>query len=213
MTDKPQYRDLLKDACGRGYKGGKSRLELEAFLAGAAIAAPLPKVDVVDDPDVTYEIIADADQKPPAQEPHPSDPRDEQRPTDREVTGRAARVPLGGSRLKLKYAQRPGFWRYWFNDQGSRIQDAQGAGYEFVEETVDGRRVKVSRRVGTHEDGSSMTAHLMEIRQEFHDEDQAAKRADVDEIDNAIKGGEPRGGTSESDRYYTPTEGTSVRAE
>ena len=210
MTDKTQYRDLLKEARGRGYKGGKTRPELEAFLAGAALASspadkPLPVVIV----DATFEPSEDK----PAPEPNPSDPRAEQRPNTREATGRRARVPLGTARQKLLYASRPGYHRHWFNDTGNRIHAAENAGYEFVEEMNDGRRVKVSRRVGTHEGGQSMTAYLMEIRQEFYDEDQAAKLVVVDEIDAAIRGGEPRGDGADPGAFYAPDAKTSMQAD
>lgn len=139
-------------------------------------------------------------------DPNPA-PREDVRPIAREETGRSARVPLGGARFKLSFPQRPGFARYWFNDRGGRIQDAIRAGYAHVEEEIDERLVKVSRRVGTQEDGSPMAGYLMEIRQEFYDEDKAAKLAVLDEIDAAIQGGAPRGNTAEPDRYYSPTEG------
>lgn len=101
----------------------------------------------------------------------------------REETGRRSRVPLGTLRPKLDYPSRPGYVRRFFNDVGNRIHDAGQAGYEFVEEDVDGRSQRVSRRVGTNEDGTAMIAHLMEIREEFYNEDQAVKAARLDEMD------------------------------
>ena len=134
-----------------------------------------------------------------------------ERPTTREETGRRARVPLGSMKTKLDYPSRPGYVRRWFNDQGNRLYDAGRAGYEFVEETNEGRTIKVSRRVGTHDDGQPLMAYLMEIRQEFYDEDQAIKQKVVDDIDAAIRSGEPREtGAAEPGKFYTPAEGTSM---
>ena len=54
-------------------------------------------------------------------------------------------------------------------------------------------------------------AYLMEIRQEFYDEDQAIKQKVVDDIDAAIRSGEPREtGAAEPGKFYTPAEGTSM---
>ncbi len=142
------------------------------------------------------------------------DPRAD-RPTDREGTGRQARIPLGTSTLKMAYADRPGYHRHWMNDRSNRIHDAERAGYTFVEALNDGRKEKVSRRVGSHEDGSPMPAYLMEIRQEFYDEDQAAKQKQVDAIDYAILHGGAPADAEAQDRsaFYTPAEGSSIRVE
>ena len=91
------------------------------------------------------------------------------------------------------------------NDVGGRIHDAGRAGYEFVEEDDDGRSVKVSRRVGTNEDGSAMIAYLMEIRQEFYDEDQAVKQSRLDEIDAQItrKDVPMKSDAEDADKFYS----------
>lgn len=125
---------------------------------------------------------------------------------------RARRVPLGVPSLKMAAEQRAGYHRHWMNDHKNRIHAAEQAGYQFVSEIVDGRDMRVSRRVGTHEDGSPLLAYLMEIRREFYDEDQAAKQAQVDEIDAAImRRNEPNDAEGDRAGFYTPTEGTSMR--
>lgn len=145
-------------------------------------------------------------------EPHPTDtdahdPR-EDRPTTREETGRAARIPLGTARTKLALPNHPGFHRHWFNDQGGRIHDALAAGYTHVEERLDGRGIKVKRRVGVNEDGTPLMAYAMEIRQEFHDEDQAAKQAGINQTEAAITNP-----TAPEERAYRPNEGASIEVE
>lgn len=150
---------------------------------------------------------SDATERAPVHDPGGRD----ERPATREETGRRARVPLGTMRTKLDFPKRPGYHRHLFNGASQRIHDAQLAGYEFVEETIEGRRVKVSVRTGTNEDGSARVDYLMEIRQEFYDHDQAIKQLVVDEIDAAILSGEPRetaGG--EPGKFYTPAEGTAI---
>jgi len=95
------------------------------------------------------------------------------------------RVPLG-TRQRLSYPKRPGYYRYVFNDVDDRIQRALDAGYEFVTEdnlTGGDPRVgdasqmgkKVSKQVG----GGAM-GYLMEIPNEYHEEDLKAKREHLD---------------------------------
>jgi hypothetical protein len=153
------------------------------------------------------EIATDTQRKPSAQEPHPLDTRGE-RPTSRNETGRLARIPLGTPNAKLSAPKRAGYVRRWINDMNGRIQAAERAGYAKVEE----KGVECVRRVGTLEGGHPLNAHLMEIRQEFYDEDQRAKQARVDEVDAVIKGGKPQGVAPEDQsRFYTPSEGVSLK--
>ena len=145
--------------------------------------------------------------------PEPVNPRDA-RATGREETGRRRRIPLGTASLKMAYADRPGYHRHWMNDRSNRIHAAEQAGYTFVEAFNDGRKEKVSRRVGSHEDGSPMSAYLMEIRQEFYDEDQKAKQVRIDEIDDAImRPDQPNDAEPDRAGFYTPSEGTSMSVE
>ncbi len=125
---------------------------------------------------------------------------------------RRKRIPLGVPSLKLGFEQREGYYRYLFNDAKNRLHDAELAGYTYVNDTTEGRDQRVSRRVGVHEDGSPMFGFLMEIRQEFHDEDEAGKMAVVDEIDAAItRPDQPNDNDGDRSGFYTPNEGTSIR--
>lgn len=136
------------------------------------------------------------------------------RAESREQTGRRKRVPLGTPQQKLAYPQRPGYARRWFNDVGNRIHDAGQAGYEHVEKDEDGREVRVSTRVGTQEGGAPMIAYLMEIRQEFYDEDQATKQQAVDAIDDAIlRRDQAPVDSAEPGKFYTPDEGVSIKVD
>lgn len=136
------------------------------------------------------------------------------RPTERPDPSPRGRIPLGTPRQKLTYPSREGYVRRWLNDQRNRIHDAELAGYQFVEEEQDGRQVKVSRLVGSKEDGSPMMAYLMEIRQEFYDADQAEKQKPIDEFDAQLRRGlsNPEDIAAEDrGKMYTPSEGTTLR--
>lgn len=117
------------------------------------------------------------------------------RSTESQEAGRSKRVLLGGTSLKLDAPKRNGYVRRWFNDAEGRVETAEQAGYSFVH---DGRAeseqpVRVRRRVGTNADGTPLYAYLMEKPEEFYQEDQALKRQPLDEIDEAIFGGQVRG--------------------
>lgn len=127
-----------------------------------------------------------------------SDPRAETRPTDRETTGRQARVPLGTPQQKLQAPSRRGYVRRWINDMDNRIAMARQGGYEHVKEE-DGSEKRV--HVGTKRDGSPMFGYLMEIREEFYNEDQARKQAENDRIDAAIRRGTP-GDVEDPENFY-----------
>jgi hypothetical protein len=111
---------------------------------------------------------------------------------------RARRVPFGTQVQKLAYAQRAGFHRHWFNDVPDRIRRAKEAGYEHVL-GHDGKPVK--RVVGVREGGGGMEAYLMEIPQEWFEEDQAAKQQVVDQSDDALKHGAIAGQPGVDGRY------------
>jgi len=91
------------------------------------------------------------------------------------------RVPLG-TRNRLSYPERKGYHRRVFNDDHDRIQRALGAGYEFVTESgltggdpragdASQMGAKVSKQVGF-----GTTGYLMEIPDEYYNEDQKAKQ-------------------------------------
>lgn len=177
--------------------------------------ASMERVAVVEtDPDTSYE-IAEPEQQTVSQPTEPEvssvNPR-AARANDRDGVGRAERIPLGGHRAKLAALTRDGFHRRWINDHGTRIADAERGGYQFVEdETEINETGRGSRRfvtVGTNEDGSPLKAYLMEIRQEFFDQDQKAKQSKNDEIDAAITRGQVEGAQPQDQgKYYVPSEG------
>lgn len=127
---------------------------------------------------------------------------------------RNKRIPFGIPRSKLSI-DKPieGYHLHWVNDEGGRLVQAQQGDYTFVapdevgfvEDIEEGR---VSRLVGTQEDGSPMYAYLMKIPQEYYEEDQAHLQSQLDEIDNRIKGGQID--RQAGDNRYVPEGGIKI---
>lgn len=132
---------------------------------------------------------------------------------------RKQRIPLGTLRSKLTAERREGYHRHWINDTAGRLQMALDGGYEFVK--VQGEKVgdfghiggqdlgtMVSRIVGSHENGTPMRAYLMEIKQEWRDEDVAEKLKAAQDIDDQIRGGTiDDGGELGHEHRYSPDGG------
>ena len=118
---------------------------------------------------------------------------------------KSVRKPFGAMTLKLAYPERPGFHRHWFNETVGRIQRAQEAGYEHV--VAEGKPVQ--KVVGTAEGGGALNAFLMEIPQEWYDEDMAAQQREIDDKEKAIKRGELEG--QDGDNRYVPAQGISIK--
>lgn len=87
----------------------------------------------------------------------------------------------------------PNYVYRFVNDTGSRVANFQSAGYEFVEDpslvvgdsrVFDPSDVGSSKRV-TSNDGT--VSYLMRIKKEYYEEDQAAKAAQINETERAMK--------------------------
>lgn len=114
------------------------------------------------------------------------------------------RKPFGSMTQKLAYPPRPGFHHHWFNDDGPRIAQAIEAGYTHVQNE---RAENVSYVVGTGKDGSAMKAFLMEIPQEWYDQDMKDQQAQVNSREQDIKRGlaDAIAGSGESQEKFYPT--------
>jgi len=125
--------------------------------------------------------------------------REDSRPATREEAApRKRRVPLGSHRSVLDAKTREGFHRLWVNDYPEgHLQQALDGGYTFcdAEEQKDGniRSYELgtmrSEIVGTRPDGSSMRGYLMEIKNEWYEEDMAESLKPAREIDDQIRSG------------------------
>jgi len=118
---------------------------------------------------------------------------------------RPARKPFGSMSLKLDYPQREGFHRHWFNDIPGRVGRALEAGYEHVK-GHDGK--PVSRTVGTAEGGGALTAFLMEIPEEWYNQDMAQEQRVIDDKEAAMKRGVADG--PEGEGQYVPKQGIKI---
>src|SRR5262249_4748448 len=107
--------------------------------------------------------------------------------------------PFGTHEQKLSYAPRPGYYRRWFNDVGTRITQALEGGYTHV---VGNDGKNVMRPVGVAEHGGALIAYLLEIPKEWYDEDMAAQQAEVDKVEEAMRRGVVPGGNTEG--MYLP---------
>lgn len=127
-------------------------------------------------------------------------------PASRPVT-REKRRPFGSQVQKLAYEARTGYHRHWFNDSPGRIEQAKEAGYTPV---MDKEGKQVVRVVGTNPAGGALLGYLMEIPQEWYDEDMAQGQRQVDERDLAIKTGSVAGKVGEDGLYIPESRGIKI---
>ena len=79
------------------------------------------------------------------------------------------------------------------------------------EEAEDGNQdtgSRISRKVGTNDDGSPITAYLMVIDKELYEQDQAEKQKVNDEVDRQIRRGKLE--EKPGDRRYIPSPGINI---
>lgn len=111
---------------------------------------------------------------------------------------------LGLSEEQIQYFERRGEVVHWFNDKAGRLDKAEGLEWRFVtkdEITPDGigkpgditavedAGNKVSRVVGTEDNGQPITSYLMAIPKEFWEDDQKEKSDKVLERERAFAQG------------------------
>ncbi len=112
------------------------------------------------------------------------------------VPERPRRIPVSGPRDVLTVAGKdPNYVYRMVNDVDDRIERFKRGGYEIVtsEHEIGMSTVERSTRTGkfgaavTKQVGGGVTAVLMRIPKEFYDEDQAAKAAEVDKTEAAMR--------------------------
>lgn len=115
---------------------------------------------------------------------------------------------LNGQRLVVK--QKEGFYRYFVNDDGRRIDSFLQMGYYFVQENQSGEYTptedlgsRVFVRVGTKAGGGVLNAYLMEIPEELYRETQNIKEQELLGLENQIRRGEG-GGQGRLEQAYNP---------
>ena len=106
---------------------------------------------------------------------------------------KTVRASINGTRNKLTIVgKEPGYVYRIVNDQDDRIMDLQERGYEIVTHsaTVGDKRVGTPKKEGSPVEisvGGGKKAYLMRQKQEWYDEDQAAKQELVDDLEATLK--------------------------
>lgn len=133
------------------------------------------------------------------------------REDDRKELPRTRQAHTGGLKLKLAVTgQIDGHHLFWCNDQDAEIEQLLEDGWGFVERSevqkvqgvvadadLDNR---MSKYVGTKDDGSPLRAYLMKCRNELWAEIQQDNQVQADEWDSAIL----RGATEPDTHRYIP---------
>lgn len=110
-------------------------------------------------------------------------------------SGRVRRQPVGKRNRLSIVGKEPGYEYRIAMDKDDNIAALQEAGYEFVpadKVRVGDKRVNVPSSTeggqnATVSLGGGRVGYVMRQKQEWYDEDQAAKRAEVIEVQNTIK--------------------------
>lgn len=112
------------------------------------------------------------------------------------IPERPRRIPVSGPRDVLTVAGKdPNYVYRMVNDVDDRIERFKRGGYEIVtsEHEIGMSTVERNTRTGkfgaavTKQVGGGVTAVLMRIPKEFYDEDQAAKAAEIDKTEAAMR--------------------------
>lgn len=103
------------------------------------------------------------------------------------------RIPVGGKRDILTVKGKDETYKYtWVNDDRGMLERFIDGGYDFVEHDVEVGQRDVEASKGTAKRisknvGQGVTAYLMRIPKEWHEEDMAAKAKRIDESEEDIK--------------------------
>lgn len=109
------------------------------------------------------------------------------------ASARPKRTPIGSRNVLTLVGKKPGYTYRIVNDSGDRISQFIDAGYEFVDAAdiqVGDRRVDKASPEGTKAQvsvGKGDKAFVMCIKDEYYQEDQAAKQEQVNKLEQSIK--------------------------
>ena len=151
--------------------------------------------------------LADA----PSPEPHPAfeaAPLEVVAPSGRRIS-RENRRGFGNQGQKLAAPTREGYFRYWFNDTPGRVIGAQESGYTHVVDPATGKNMSVV--VGTQPNGDPLFAYLLEIPQEWRDDDMAALEEKNIANEEAIKSGPDVKDSREAKQFYNTAQGRKLQ--
>lgn len=108
-------------------------------------------------------------------------------------SGRVRRTPVGVRNVLTVNGKDPAYEYRVVNDKDDRVQQYMDAGYEIVKASdirVGDSRVNAPSAEGsiaTCSVGGGMKGVVMRIRKEWYEEDQAAKMAQIDQLEAATK--------------------------
>lgn len=138
---------------------------------------------------------------------------------------RRKRIPIGVPRRKMSWDnQDPNYEYRWVKGSHNRLKEFEDGGYEYVHgsasdagdsdvinETGGNLGSKVSKFVGTNEDGTPRKDFLMRVKKEWYIEDQVEKRKYIDELESQImKGVDSQGSPGVGGRYIPKSGGTQI---
>lgn len=109
------------------------------------------------------------------------------------LTTRPQRTPLQNRSILGVKGKEPGYSYRIVNDVGDRIDSFKARGYEIVEDQtvqVGDRRVASPTKEGSPVQvsvGGGTKGYLMRIKDEWYKEDQAAKEAELKELEKSMK--------------------------
>jgi hypothetical protein len=107
--------------------------------------------------------------------------------------GRVRRTPVGRRNVLTVSGKDPDYVYRFVNDTGDNVHRFLQAGYEFVDSdgvTIGDTRIGAPSATGSNAEahvGGGTKAFLMRQKQEYYEEDQAAKAAHNDAIEAATK--------------------------
>jgi len=134
-------------------------------------------------------------------------------PGNQEIDGpegkitRSNRRPFGSLQQRLAYPLRPGYHPHWFDDsQPGRVAHAQECGWEH---RLDRDGKKVTRLGGTTANGQPQVLYLMDLPQEWYDDDMRVYQEEVNAREAAIKRGDLE--RKDGDGRYIPAQGISIK--
>lgn len=106
---------------------------------------------------------------------------------------RVKRTPVGQRNILALAGKEEGFVYRIVNDVSDRVQQFIDAGYELVDATdvrIGDKRVNAASAEGSKAQvsvGKGDKAFVMRIKKEWYDEDQVAKQAEIDRLEQTIK--------------------------
>jgi hypothetical protein len=125
------------------------------------------------------------------------------------VVTRHTRKPFGGRTQKLAYPTREGYHRHWFNDTPGRVAAALESGYTHVKDPISGKHMTAV--VGVAAVGGALNAYLLEIPEEWWQDDMAAEEEINAAKEETIKRGVQAKEAPDADKFYPTAQGRRIQ--